>query len=97
MASTNAWRASSSVGLGGTVPPGRMLRVRDIPEGCTIDIRSVVCGPARNWVIPFSFCERLKTLLSPGLRMSSPTMTTLLPSSERLMARLVATNVFLRR
>ena len=62
-------------------------------EGCTRLIRSV-SGFARYKVIPFSFVERRKTLFSPGLRISSPTMTTFFPKRERLIARFAEINDF---
>ena len=87
MAFSKPSRANNSVGLGGTDPPGRINRFLFISEGCTKSIRFFV-GLVRNWVIPCSFWEILKTLFKPGLRMSRPTITTFLPNKERLIAKL---------
>lgn len=94
MASSRDLRANSSVGLGGIVPPGRMLRLADRSEDCIMLRRSVLCGATRYWVIPRSLCEIWNTLFNPGLRISSPTMTTFLPNSAKLTARLEAMKVF---
>ena len=87
MAFSKPSRANNSVGLGGTAPPGRIKRFLLISEGCTKSIR-LTAGLVKNWVIPCSFLERLKTLFNPGLRMSRPTITTFFPNKERLIAKL---------
>ena len=94
MASSRDLRANSSVGLGGIVPPGRMWRLADRSEDCIMLRRSVLCGATRYWVMPRSLCEIWNTLFNPGLRISSPTMTTFLPNSAKLTARLEAMKVF---
>ena len=87
MAFSNPPRANNSVGLGGTVPPGRINRFLFISEGCTKSIKFAVVF-VRYWVIPCSFLGILKTLFNPGLRISSPTITTFFPNKERLIAKL---------
>ena len=48
----------------------------------------------RTVYLAFSFVERRKTLFNPGLRISSPTITTFFPNKERLMAKLAEINDF---
>ena len=93
MALSRPLRANNSVGLGGTEPPGRTNRFLLTSEGWTSSIRSV-SGLERYWVMPFSLLERWNTLFSPGLRISSPTITTFFPKRERLIARFAETNDF---
>ena len=89
---SNSVRAMSSAGFGGIAPADITDRLGLMPEGCTIS-RILFSLPERNCDMPSSV-SMLRYSDRRGKRRSIPMSSTFLSSSERLMAVLMAMNVF---